>query len=387
MISQQPLIDVLIPVFNGERTVQESVASILDQTFQDIIVHVVNDGSTDGTDDILNSMATRDRRLRVYSKPNGGIVDALNFGLAHCTAPLIARHDADDIAYPNRFQVQRDYLISHPDCVAVGASVHHIDVDGNLTGSSAELPSPEGANPFWVPSKEPYLMHPFLMMRQKALLAAGGYRYVHHSEDTDLYWRLSQYGRLHNLPNFLGKYRLHGESISGRSIKNGRIMSVSSQLAAVSEKRRRMGKPDLTFDSANVEQLERCASLAELISVGSRHLSEDERAYLEIAACAKLLELAAYRPYELEAEDCLFFRSVFRRRIAHLSKDNKKSISLQISGTAARLVSQGRFRDGYALLSSEFYAPFLYRLMLRVMMPESMRLWLRSRLIDGIPVK
>jgi len=60
---------------------------------------------------------------------------------------------------------------------------------------------------------------------------------------------------------------------------------------------------------------------------------------------------------------------------------------LQISGTAARLVSQGRFKDGYALLSSEVYAPFLYRLMLRVMVPENMRLWLRSRLVDGISVK
>jgi len=265
MMSQQPLIeqpwiDVLIPVFNGERTVRDSVTSILDQTLKDIVVHVVNDGSTDGTEDILKSMAAKDRRLRMYSKLNGGIVDALNFGLIHCTAPLIARHDADDIAYPDRLQVQRDYLMSHPDCAAVGASVHHIDADGHLTGTSVELPPPEGADPFWVPSKEPYLVHPFLMMRQEALLAAGGYRYVHHAEDTDLYWRLSQYGRLHNLPDFLGQYRLHDESISGRSIKNGRIMSISSQLAAVSEKRRRSGKPDLTFDKADVEQLERCDS-------------------------------------------------------------------------------------------------------------------------------
>jgi hypothetical protein len=85
------------------------------------------------------------------------------------------------------------------------------------------------------------------MVRRASVVGLGGYRYVYHSEDTDLYWRLLDHGQLHNLDSILGDYRMHSGSISGSSIVNGRIMSLGSQLAALSARRRRSRLPDSVF--------------------------------------------------------------------------------------------------------------------------------------------
>ena len=122
-----PVIDVVIPVFNGERTVESAVASIQAQTVRDIRILVVNDGSTDGTQAIVERMAAADGRIVLLNRVNGGIVDALNAGLAACTADLIARHDADDLAVPERFETQLAWMQAHPDCSAVSGAIIEID--------------------------------------------------------------------------------------------------------------------------------------------------------------------------------------------------------------------------------------------------------------------
>src|SRR5689334_14700000 len=90
-------IDVLIPAYNAETTIESALASIQTQTIQDIRIIVVNDGSTDRTGEILEKLKSKDPRIEVITTVNGGIVDALNHGLQACSADYIARHDADDI--------------------------------------------------------------------------------------------------------------------------------------------------------------------------------------------------------------------------------------------------------------------------------------------------
>ena len=361
-----PRIDVLIPVYNAGKTVRSAVDSIRAQTVTDILIHVVDDGSTDATPAILAELAAIDPRVRVHTKPNSGIVDALNHGLEFCTAEFVARHDADDLAYPDRFAVQLDWLDRHPDTVAVGAAVRHIDADGAPTGDVVSLGSPDLANAFEVPSQEPYIIHPFLMVRRAAIAAVGGYRYVHHAEDTDLYWRLSGQGRLHNLPEVLGEYRLHDQSISGASIANGRIAAVQSQLAALSHRRRLSGAPDLEFGKADLVRLKAADGFAEVIAVAGSNLDEAERAYLAEASAAKLLELASYRPFELDSADCRLVGGIARRGLGHLSPANRALQVRRLSGTAARLAAAGRMGDALALLPPSLLPQFAVRALLRM---------------------
>lgn len=299
-------IDVLIPAYNSEATVREALASIQRQTIRDIRLIVVNDGSTDGTGAVLREIAAEDSRVLLVETSNGGIVSALNKAIELSTAPFLARHDTDDIAFPERFERQLAYFDASPDCVAVSANAWFIGEDGRRLGSQSQFAGDVRPDAHALPSEEPYLMHPFLMVRRETMQQVGGYRYVFHAEDTDLYWRLLPLGRLHSLPDLLGEYRMNPNSVSSASVQNGRVAATYSQLAAISHLRRERGELDLPFRREDMDAMRRLGSLTEIVAFAARMLSAAEAEYLRLAVAAKLLRLASYRPYLLEAGDCRF---------------------------------------------------------------------------------
>ncbi len=354
------LVDVLIPVFNGATYLQEAIASIQVQTLTDIRLVIVDDGSTDATPALLAKVAAEDHRITVVKKPNGGIVDALNLGLSHCTAQFIARFDADDIAYLDRLQVQIDYLRMYSDCIAVGGRVDPIDASGRMIASQSEPLPIDLADPSWAPAREPYLIHPFMMTRRAAFEEVGGYRYVTNSEDSDLYWRLAERGRLHNLPVKLGKYRMHSESISSQSVVSGRIMAVCSQLGAVSALRRRRGASDLKFPKTMQAELKARSTLQEMWETASKQLEPSEAAHLCIAASAKLMELASYRPFRLERSDYEFIGSALQDS-ARLTLANQKEVRRYLSKAVSQFALQWGIRDAFRLSSSATFAEAMIR--------------------------
>lgn len=343
-------IDVLIPAYNAETTIEAAVASIQSQTIRDIRIIIVNDGSTDRTHDILNKIAEADERVHVLTTSNGGIVSALNAGLEICNAEFVARHDADDWAYPNRFEAQLNFLQNEKDCVAVGSNIRHIDQYGKLIGTQSRLYGDVRPDPDWFPSKEPYLMHPFLMVRLDAIRKVGGYRYVVHAEDTDLYWRLLGVGRLHNLRDIHGEYRIHSGSISSASIVNGRVAAVASQLAAISYKRRLQGLPDIDFSPELRTDYERAKTLGNILELVGQSLSPDELSYLKAAASAKLLSLMEYRPYLPDHQDCALIGEALGQTA--FSTQNMREISRLKGKIALRLLKLGRLSDAFALQPS-----------------------------------
>ena len=301
---QAARIDVLIPAYNAERTLVSALRSIQDQTVADIRLIVVNDGSTDRTGALLREIAAADPRVVAIDTPNCGIVGALNLALEQATAPVIARHDADDLAFPDRFARQLAYLDAHPDCIAVGGDAFHIDDTGRRTGGLTTLAGEVKPDVDAIPAVEPYLMHPFLMLRRAALVAAGGYRYVLHAEDSDLYWRLLGQGRLYTLPGPMGEYRIHAGGISSASVHNGRVGSVYAELGALSYRRRRAGLEDISFPQEAVDAVRGQLTLEDILAYVGGQLTPQERAHLRLAVAAKLIENATYRAYLLEAEDC-----------------------------------------------------------------------------------
>lgn len=373
-----PLVDILIPVFNGERTLRQAVESIQRQSIDNVRILIIDDGSTDATPQILAEIARADPRIQVLNKANSGIVDALNLGLEHCRAEFIARQDADDLAYPCRLADQISYLSANPECVAVAGAVRHIDEHGHPTGTVAYFSPPSSADPHWVPSREPYLMHPFLMARRSSIQKVRGYRHVFHAEDTDLYWRLLEVGILHNMDTILGDYRLHSQSITGASVLNGRISAVNSQLAGISAMRRRRSRPDLTFPKDAILRYQRARSLAGIFEVGRQGLDEEETAHLEISLAAKMMELAAYKPYELEHDDCTFIRAAVVKHAHRLAPDNCGMIKRNLSGTAAHLAHRGFLKEAAALLPPGYYPATLARLAFRACVPKRARQRLRK---------
>jgi glycosyltransferase involved in cell wall biosynthesis len=208
-------ISVLMPVYNGQRYVAEAIRSVLAQTFQDFELIIVDDGSTDRTPKILALFEREDRRVRLISRPNTGIVGALNDALNAAEAPLLARMDADDVCTPQRFARQLAYMNEHPECVALGGRVVGTDPYGlvlfrsehKLTHEEIERELLNGVG--WA------IVHPAAMMRTDAVRKVGGYRQEFQwVEDLDLFLRLAEIGRLANLQDELLLYRQHTESVN-----------------------------------------------------------------------------------------------------------------------------------------------------------------------------
>jgi glycosyltransferase involved in cell wall biosynthesis len=209
-MTSPPPISVLMPVYNAERYVAEAVQSILAQTFADFEFLIIDDGSKDRSRAILEEFAARDSRIRLVSRPNTGIVKALNEGLALASGELVARMDADDIALPERLAKQRQYLGDHPECVMAGSRVLVIDPKGMpLTIMSDALTHEQIVDGF-LAGRGQLVHHPAVMYRRRVVLEIGAYREIFdEAEDLDLFLRLAEVGRIVNMEEPLLKYREH----------------------------------------------------------------------------------------------------------------------------------------------------------------------------------
>ncbi|MBC7769865.1 MAG: glycosyltransferase family 2 protein [Phycisphaerales bacterium] len=355
-------VDILLTAYNAASTLRETLDSVRAQTFADFRIVIVDDGSTDATAQILAEYAASDSRFFIVTQPNGGLVAALNHGLSHCTAEFIARLDSDDVALPQRLERQLAYLEAHPACVAVGSQVTHIDENGApLTGlpDAGEIADADASH---APAREPYVVHSTLMARRAAVEAIGGYRYAPNCEDSDLFWRLSERGALACIAEALLKYRVHSASISS-TIVNGRIMAIGSQLSALSALRRTAGRADIDFAPKLTAELRQAGTLEKMWELAAPMLNADEAEHLRIAAAAKLMELARYRPYELDAGDCAFIRAAltFARRLA---PQNQREVNWYLTVTAARLIRKGLLAEAFTLTPPASYPVAAARVLL-----------------------
>jgi glycosyltransferase involved in cell wall biosynthesis len=210
----KPMISVLMPVYNAKRYVAEAVDSILGQTFRDFEFLIVDDGSTDGSLAILKRYAAHDARIRLWSGPNAGYVPRLNEMLALARGELIARMDADDVSFPDRFVRQVEFLRDHPDVDVVGGSQECIDSRGFLMTVFRPPQGHDEIQECALTGAGP-ISHPTVMMRRRAVLAVGGYREeLMPAEDFDLWLRMGERGLLANLPDVIIRYRMHDLSVS-----------------------------------------------------------------------------------------------------------------------------------------------------------------------------
>jgi Glycosyl transferase family 2 len=340
-------VDVLMPAYNAAATVREAIDSVRSQTLKDLRLIVVDDGSTDATPAILSARASEDDRVLVITTPNNGIVEARNEALRHATAEYVACLDSDDLAFPERLERQVAYLVGHPECVAVGTEIEHVDESGAPLSGMIQPGSPSDADAAKVPAAEPYIVQSTLMARRAAIEAIGGYRQVPNSEDSDLFWRLAERGTLVILPEQLGRYRVHTSSISS-SIVSGRVMAVGSQLGALSALRRKSRRPDLPFPRSLHKEMNAAVTMEGMCAAAARDLDPEEVQRLRVAAAAKLMQMARYRPYEPDMGDCAFIRAALPFA-GSLGEQNRKVVDWYVTVTAARLFRKGMWREALAL--------------------------------------
>ena len=210
-----PVISVVMSVWNGQRYLAEAVESILGQTFSDFEFIIIDDGSTDNSLKILEHYAARDRRIRLLPRENRGLVCSLNEGIAISRGELIARMDADDVSLPNRFAEQVSFLRANEDCVIVGTEVLMIDPDGDPLAIRGHQFDSDLIDRECLLGHGNALTHPSVMIRKSILKEVGFYDPdMVAVEDLDLYLRLCERGKAHNLQVVLLHYRQHPQSVN-----------------------------------------------------------------------------------------------------------------------------------------------------------------------------
>ena len=234
-------ISVVMPVFNGERYVEEAIESVLAQTHRDFEFIILDDASTDGSLGVIEAYARKDPRIRVKAGTrNRGVTVRQNEALALATWEFIARMDADDISEPRRLERQLKFLKDNPNVVLVGSRVLLIDADGDPLMEMGDALAHEEIDHGLMTRRGQLVYQSSCMFRKSASLAIGGYDETYTaSSDLDFFLKLAEVGRLENLAEPLTRYRQHFNSIGYARLLEQEEMIARALVAA----RARRGAP------------------------------------------------------------------------------------------------------------------------------------------------
>lgn len=215
LVMSSPLISVVMAVHNGMPYLPQAVDSILQQTFKNFEFLIVDDGSTDNTAELLRGYQLRDSRVQVISQANRGLTVSLNRMLTVAQGKYIARMDSDDIAHPERLEIQWQQMEANPDVVCCGTWAVEVDEQGRPFSHWAPPLSHEKIDELHLSCVGGGIIHPTAMLRRSSLSQIGGYdsRWSV-AQDYALWLRLAEVGRLCNLPRLLLQYRRRRQSIS-----------------------------------------------------------------------------------------------------------------------------------------------------------------------------
>ncbi|MBC7601886.1 MAG: glycosyltransferase [Ramlibacter sp.] len=206
-----PLISVVTGIYNGSKDARETIASVLSQKDCEFELIVVDDGSTDGSAEMLASMSAADPRLRVLTQANAGLTRALVRGCESARGEFIARQDVGDISLPHRLARQAAALVASPSA-GFAACAHR------LVGPAREpLTSTESAPETPATGQTPHPHHGSVMFRKSTYLQAGSYRpEFYFAQDIDLWSRMIEHATFITSPEVLYEVRFDLDSITAR---------------------------------------------------------------------------------------------------------------------------------------------------------------------------
>jgi glycosyltransferase involved in cell wall biosynthesis len=207
-----PLISVIIPAYNSEKTIGETIESVLQQTFSDFELIVINDGSTDATLEIASGI--RDPRIKVFSYTNAGGAVSRNRGFSHSSGEFVAFLDADDLWTSDKLETQLKALEENPQAAVAYSWLNAIDESGKFLrrGNHRTENGDIYAKLFLIPFVESG-SNP--LIRRQAFIGIGGFdESLTASQDYDLYLRLAARYEFIAVPSAQVLYRISSNSMS-----------------------------------------------------------------------------------------------------------------------------------------------------------------------------
>jgi glycosyltransferase involved in cell wall biosynthesis len=234
LTANSPRVTVVMPVWNAARFLRVAMDSILRQSYDSFEFVVIDDGSSDGTKEVLREYT--DPRVRlVHNDSHRGLVYCLNAGLSLAGGEYVARMDGDDVSYPERLSAQVRFLESERDVALVGTWANLVDDKGDVLREIRTPSSSREIRELLLNSN--LFVHSSVMFRKRAVLEVGGYQRVRPDTDTaqdyHLWLRLADRYPLANLAEILMDYRIHADQVSMRRLPaQRRCANLARRLAA-----------------------------------------------------------------------------------------------------------------------------------------------------------
>ena len=204
-------ISILLPVFNDEKFIKRAVDSVLNNSYSNYELIIINDGSSDNTIEVINSI--KDERIKVFNKSNSGLIETLNYGLNKCTNEIIMRMDGDDEIDNEKIYKQLDFFLkSKPILLGTAGTIIN---NNSLTQSIVQVPRGNNEILDSMRKMQPSIIHASIMFYKDAIIKSGGYDIKFNvAEDYELFYRLSRLGNLCNMDEPLYKIRKNEENVS-----------------------------------------------------------------------------------------------------------------------------------------------------------------------------
>jgi glycosyltransferase involved in cell wall biosynthesis len=238
-------VSIVMPTFNRLRYVERAINSVLCQTHSDFELIIVDDGSTDGTPDLLERYAKLDNRVHLIRQTNSGVTSSRNHGVSRAKFDLIAVMDDDDIMLPERIATQVAFLTAHPEVSAVSSFAYLIDDDENIIGKSCPEIDIERGKKELRPDLFLDIIHATATFRKSVFIEIGGYR-SETLEDREMWGRFVTQGyKIAVQPMFLYEVRRHSTNISRVLVNNTSIYGDYIDSNVI---RRLNCEPEISFD-------------------------------------------------------------------------------------------------------------------------------------------
>ena len=312
-------VSVVMAVRDGERFVGDAIGSLRSQTLGEFELIVVDDGSTDATPGIVAGLAAGDDRIHLHVREHAGYSEALNAGWQLADSEYVGILDADDLAEPGRLERQLGFLDRHPEVGVVGGALLLITADGRPFYIAAYPEAPADAREA-LKNRSP-LGHTCVLMRRAVVEEVGGYRSEFPlAEDYDLWLRISERHAVANVPDIVGRYRIHGAngSLTGIRQQAASMTAARAEAAGREPESRRAGGADVA--DSELELALWWAQIAARAGTGWQRVEKDAWRLARTAAprtsdpAASQSRIAETRA-KLEAQ--VGRRSGLRRRLSH----------------------------------------------------------------------
>lgn len=226
------LLTVGLPVHNAMPFLAQTVRSILQQTYTDFELLIIDDGSTDDSLDYLKSL--KDPRVRLVSQENQGLSATLNRMLREARTPWLVRHDADDLAFAHRLAVTVSHIERHADAGMFYSYARYYQ-EGRIFGNfRTTTHTPEGLRELTRRGLLLAICHPSVTLNVEKTIRAGAYRFSMHVEDVDLWWRLALMYDIRLIPEATVAVRHNLASISARNFEQQNINTLFVQYLLLS---------------------------------------------------------------------------------------------------------------------------------------------------------